>query len=116
KDYAAQLQDLEESTRLNPRDPMAFNSLAWMRATCLDPRFRDGKKAVAAATVAMQLTGNKEGFYMDTLAAAYAEAGNFKEAVRWQQQALRDPAYAAEYASEGQMRLRLFQAAQAFRE
>ncbi len=57
---------------------------AWLWATCPDARYRDGKKAIESATMACKLSQWKETPFIDDLAAAYAEAGNFAEAVHWQ--------------------------------
>ncbi|HYT89833.1 MAG TPA: hypothetical protein VEL76_14080 [Gemmataceae bacterium] len=82
KNYTAALQDWEQGTRLAPKGPRAFNHIAWLRATCPDAKYRDGKKAVVTATTAFQLAGSKGGFWMDTLAAAAAEDGQFARAVQ----------------------------------
>jgi tetratricopeptide (TPR) repeat protein len=61
----------------------AYNNYAWILATCVGADYRDGKKAVALASKAVELRKNTD--ILDTLAAAYAEAGNFKEAIRIQE-------------------------------
>ncbi len=73
----------------DPEDDQSHNFLAWLRATCPDASVRDGKEAVSAATKACALTQWKEGNWIDTLAAAWAEAGDFKRAVRFEERALR---------------------------
>ncbi|MCH6560979.1 MAG: hypothetical protein IH800_01000 [Myxococcales bacterium] len=59
---------------------VALNNVAWYRATCPDVSVRDGARAVALAERACEITRYLDGEYLDTLAAAYAEAGRFEEA------------------------------------
>jgi hypothetical protein len=85
-----------------------LNNLAWLLATCPDGQHRDGKRAVELASKACELTDWKVPTCIGTLAAAYAEAGQFDEAVRWQQKALDDPAYVREYGEGARRRLELY--------
>jgi tetratricopeptide (TPR) repeat protein len=66
---------------LNTNSVPALNNLAWLRATAPDPGLRNGDEAVELAERACQLTQYKEAFLIGTLAAAYAEAGRFDDAV-----------------------------------
>ncbi|MDQ6623276.1 MAG: tetratricopeptide repeat protein [Verrucomicrobiota bacterium] len=65
---------------LNPDDYEAENNLAWILATSPRPETRDGARALALATRADALTAGSSPVVTATLAAAYAEAGRFKEA------------------------------------
>ena len=91
-----------------------LNHLAWLRAACPADDIRDAAAAVRDATRANELTGYDRPGYLDTLAAAYAEAGRFEEAVRWQEKAAglvppdERPGYEA--------RLALYRAGKAYRE
>jgi tetratricopeptide (TPR) repeat protein len=72
-----------EALRVDPDHLAALNALAWIRATDPDPAIRKGAAAVAAAERACALAGSQpQAPLLDTLAAAYAEAGRFEEAVR----------------------------------
>jgi tetratricopeptide (TPR) repeat protein len=64
-----------------PNSSDALNNLAWTLATSPDPQLRDGRQAVELAERACRLTEQKRAFILGTLAAAYAEAGRFTEAV-----------------------------------
>jgi tetratricopeptide (TPR) repeat protein len=61
--------------------PEVLNNLAWILATNPDAEVRDGAEAVALAESACRLTGSKQAVFVGTLAAAYAEAGRFNDAV-----------------------------------
>ena len=71
----------------SPDDPDLLESLAWILATAPDAGVRDGKTAVELARHAAELSGNAPNV-LDTLAAAYAENGQFDDAAAAAERAL----------------------------
>jgi len=82
--YAQGVAEYERSWKLG--NVAALNSLAWHFAACKDPKQHDGKRAVELALKLTKLKAGKN--ELDTLAAAYARNGQFKEAVNTQVRAL----------------------------
>jgi Flp pilus assembly protein TadD len=78
--YADALLQLREALSRDPERAPVLGNMAWILATCPDPRMRNGKEAVALAERAVSLTGGNDAMVLDTLGAAYAEAGRFAEA------------------------------------
>ena len=67
----------------------AANNLAWIYATDADSHLRNGARAVELAQKACRLTQNQRPVFLGTLSAAYAEAGQFDQAVKTIQRAIR---------------------------
>jgi tetratricopeptide (TPR) repeat protein len=78
---------LQKAVELDPNHPEAANTLAWLLATSSDADIRDGRRAVELAEHACRTTDFKQAVYVGTLAAAYAEAGRFEEAIATAQKA-----------------------------
>lgn len=77
-------EDLKAALQISGESPRVLQSAAWLMATCPDAEVRNVEYAVKAAEKAIsavQGTGSADFRYLDTLAAAYANAGRFDEAV-----------------------------------
>ena len=83
------------------------NNLAWVLATHPDPELVEPEEALRLARRAVALTGGQRPMVLDTLAAAYAAAGNFPEAVRVARKAAAKARAAGDPALERQIRLHL---------
>ena len=81
------IQQYREAVRLNPNDASALNNLAWALAANPRPELRDGREAVRLANKAVVLSDHQQPIFMGTLAAAYAEDGQFSKAVEMAEKA-----------------------------
>jgi tetratricopeptide (TPR) repeat protein len=73
-------RNYREAVRLKPDWVEALNNLSWLLATQPEGRFRDGKEAVELAARGVALTHTNNAQLLDTLGAALAETGRFREA------------------------------------
>ncbi|QDT09059.1 tetratricopeptide repeat protein [Stieleria marina] len=69
-------------------DSDLLGNFSWLLAACPDDQIRDGQLALKYATKASEATEWKEAWIIDNVAAAHAELGNFKEAIRFAQKAM----------------------------
>ena len=86
--YDEALDHLRRAADLAPDQPEVLNGLAWFLTAHPNPTKRDAAQAIALAKRADALTGHQNPDVLETLAAAYAEAGSFNDAVLVQHQVL----------------------------
>ena len=72
---------------IDSKDPGIINNYAWLLSTSIEMDIRDGATAVALMET-MLAEHERNGAWVDTLAAAYAESGDFETALRFQEEAL----------------------------
>jgi tetratricopeptide (TPR) repeat protein len=116
--FESAVQGYRAALVLQPQSPEILNNLAWILATCPEADVRDGAEAVRHGELACELTRFKRTLMVGTLAAAYAEAGRFAEAVVTAQKAC---ALAAESGDEtlavkNQVLLQVYRAGRPHRE
>lgn len=105
--------DLNNLLQLKEDDAQAMNNLAWILATAPQATLRDGSRAVELAIQACKLTNWQVLYCIDTLAAAYAEAGDFESAVKYMKVVLYH--CAEEDVKEVQHRISMYQKEEPFR-
>ncbi len=85
EDYKKALAHLESK---NEERSGLLNNLAWILATSPEDSLRDGKLSITLGKEACEITEYKEVHILSTLAAGYAESGDFEEAVKWSSKAV----------------------------
>lgn len=88
RDYQKATRDHMEALKREPNHGATFNYLAWIWSTAPDPKVRNGRRAMECATRACELTEWQNAAFVDTLSAAYAELGQWSEAIKWAEQAI----------------------------
>lgn len=88
-DFREAAEVFSQALERMPNEPELLNGMAWILATAPDASLRNAGQAVQYAEKAVMLTKGKDASALDTLAAAYAEAGRFNDAISTMQQALK---------------------------
>lgn len=82
------IQDYEKAIKIEPSDDGILNNFAWVLATSPKDELRDGKRSLEMATKACEVTKYQRPHILSTLAAAYAETGDFENARKWSEKAV----------------------------
>lgn len=90
--HAEAIQDYERALQVGIEDQRQesgiLNNLAWVLATSPQDNLRDGPRSIELGTKAAELTEYAEPHILSTLAAGYAESGDFDEAIKWSSKAV----------------------------
>ncbi|QGJ71992.1 Hypothetical protein PBC10988_37050 [Planctomycetales bacterium 10988] len=82
------ISDYRETLKRDAKDVGALNNLAWLLSTSPEDKLRDGKEAMGYALMAASETEYEQAFILSTLAATFAEQGDFEQAMRWMDRAM----------------------------
>jgi tetratricopeptide (TPR) repeat protein len=112
------ITNYQKALQIKPDSLEVLNNLAWLLATCPDAHIRDGVQAVKYAGRACALTHYQKTIMVGTLAAAYAEAGRFDDAVAAAEKAcaLASAAGEPDLLEKNQKLLALYRARQPYHE
>jgi tetratricopeptide (TPR) repeat protein len=115
---AEALEHWRDSIQLQPNDAPTLRQAAWVLGTSPDPSIRNGDEALAFAVRAVEISGGKDARMLDTLAAAYAEKGQFADAALTARRAEARAAQENQSALADEIRLRiaLYEADRPFRD
>lgn len=112
--FAEAAEDYRAAISINPTLGRAYQSAAWLMATCPDEGFRNVELAIEAAQKAIELDGDSDYRYLETLAAAQASAGEFEVAIKTQTRAMEEAPDAVAQVYKG--RIEKFKAGHPHRE
>jgi tetratricopeptide (TPR) repeat protein len=116
KQFAKALPDIDLAMKNEGKVPGLHMNLARVLATAPDAKLRDGKRALEEAKKAVEMIKYRDGRFLDTLAAAYAEVGEFDKAVEAQQKAIDDPEFMKDDGDGARKRLKLYRDKRPFRD
>ncbi len=85
---AEAIADYNAALKIEPENSGVLNNLAWVLATSTDDKLRDGARSIELGTLACKLTDYKQAHILSTLAAGYAETGDFETAKSWSRKAV----------------------------
>ncbi len=107
--FAEAVSEYSRAVQINPQSHRARTVLAWLRATCPLASIRNGREAVENATIACELTKRTRWQCLNTLAAAFAECGDFEKALEHQREAMRLPGIPEGDCKKMALALRLYE-------
>lgn len=115
-DHAGARDDYEQALKIEPDNTHVLNNLAWLLATSPEDNLRNAKRAIELATKACELTEYKRAHILSTLAAGYAESGDFDAAIKWSKKALEVGKNDGQIGEQLEEELKSYQARKPWRE
>jgi len=112
-EYAKAHADYSKALAIDPENAVNCDAMAILLASCPDAKYRNGRQAVSLATKACQKAEWQNSGYLGTLAAAYAEVGDFKKAIEYGEKALENAFGVTK--EEGEKKLALYKANKPYR-
>ena len=117
--HSEAVKTYEAVLQVEPENEVVINNLSWLLSTSPIDMLRNGKRALELAEKACELTDYKKAYILSTLAAAYAELGDFGKALEWSQKCIEiaenDP-YDKERLDDLKKELESYQKNQPYRE
>jgi tetratricopeptide (TPR) repeat protein len=104
--YDDALASWREALKISPNYAWVMMRQAHFLATCPEGQYRDAQKALELARKALALRKDSDPQYQEMLAAVFADAGNFAEAIQWQERAVQ--ALSLQEGEQARARLHLF--------
>jgi tetratricopeptide (TPR) repeat protein len=86
--HAEAIEDYNEALPLDPEDTGVLNNLAWVLATSPEDGVRNADRSIELGLKACELTKYEKPHILSTLAAGYAEKGDWENAVKWSKKAV----------------------------
>jgi hypothetical protein len=106
----------EASTSELCMDARSYGWVAWLDIIVPQDKLQDGKKALELATKSCELSDWKDTMCLSVFAAARAECGDYKDAVKWQKKVIEMDHGDKEDMDEARRRLKLYEAGKPYRD
>jgi tetratricopeptide (TPR) repeat protein len=114
--HAEAVADYEVAIKLDPEDTGVLNNFAWVLATSTDDKVRNAERSIELATKACELTKYERPHILSTLAAGYAEKGDWETAIKWSTKAVEVGVKDEEVGSQLKKELESYQEKKPWRE
>jgi tetratricopeptide (TPR) repeat protein len=115
-EHAKAISDYEVALKASPEDSHVLNNLAWVLATSSDDSIRNAKRSIEIGLKACEVTKYLKPHILSTLAAGYAEAGEWETAIKWSTKAVELSKQEADISEQLDKELESYKAKKPWRE